>query len=180
MNYPNPFDVFTLVTEPYWSATPTSAPVSSPTDDDRRDDNRRSLEDINFASSYKTEMGQRRLIGVECYHVHAMKSVCAFAVFMFLTYLFMIGLLLRFKDEILGSAPLNEGYLGVPNVSTLLGQPDPEFGETPSQPDGYVICLSYLNFISPEILVSSQQRDVFRVLFFFDRPPAVAFDSADL
>jgi len=56
-------------------------------------------------------------IGVECSHGGAMKSMCAFSVFMFLTYLAVIGIMLKFKNEILGSGQLNEGYAAVPSTS---------------------------------------------------------------
>jgi hypothetical protein len=46
----------------------------------------------------------------QCYNVSAMKSVCTFSVFLFLSYIFQVFLLLRFKDELLGNGPLNEGY----------------------------------------------------------------------
>lgn len=59
---------------------------------------------------------------VECYHVHAMKSVCAFSVFMFLSYVVLIGLLLKYQHDILGTAPLDEG-LG--NYSPLPTSPPP-------------------------------------------------------
>ena len=49
-------------------------------------------------------------IAVNCFGKNAMKSLCAFAVFMFLSYLFLIGTLIKFKDDILGAEPLNEGY----------------------------------------------------------------------
>ena len=65
----------------------------------------------------QTYHSSRSLIGVDCSDTHAMKSLCAFAVFMFLSYLFLIGLLYRFKDDILGSAPLNEGYAPVATIA---------------------------------------------------------------
>ncbi len=60
-------------------------------------------------------------IGVECHRQSAMKSVCAFSVFMFLSYLFTLGVMMKFKDDILGTAPLNEGGYSV--VSTVASEP---------------------------------------------------------
>jgi hypothetical protein len=57
-------------------------------------------------------------ISSECRSQSAMKSVCAFSVFMFLSYLVLGGFLVHFKNAILGSAPLNEGYDTVGGVST--------------------------------------------------------------
>lgn len=58
----------------------------------------------------------RRLnrIGVQCKHKAAMRSVCAFSVFMFLSYLFQIALLIRYKDEILKTSA-TDGYAAVPS-----------------------------------------------------------------
>ena len=53
------------------------------------------------------------VIGVECSHIGAMKSVCTFSVFLFLSYIFQITVLYAYKDLLLGSAPLDEG-LGAP------------------------------------------------------------------
>ena len=52
----------------------------------------------------------------ECSHRWSMRMACAFSVFMFITYLFFILVLFRFKDDILGSKPLDEGYLSVPTT----------------------------------------------------------------
>ena len=52
----------------------------------------------------------------ECHHVPAMKAVCTFSVFLFLSYLAQVFILLRFKDEILGDARLDEGYQPVRSV----------------------------------------------------------------
>ena len=50
----------------------------------------------------------------ECSNRLSMRFACAFSVFMFITYLFFILVLFRFKDDILGSAPFDEGYFSVP------------------------------------------------------------------
>lgn len=55
-------------------------------------------------------VGRALSIGYYCQNRHAMKSVCAFSVLMFLSYIFQVALLIRYKDEILGNGPLNEGY----------------------------------------------------------------------
>lgn len=55
----------------------------------------------------------RQLSGMVCEQRAAMRSVCAFSVFMFLSYLAILGLMMRFKNDILGSGPLNEGYAAV-------------------------------------------------------------------
>lgn len=47
----------------------------------------------------------RSLYGVECHGVSGMKSCCAFSVFLMLSYSILTILLIRFKDELLGSAP---------------------------------------------------------------------------
>lgn len=52
-------------------------------------------------------------IGVECTHVGAMKSVCTFSVFLFLSYIFQMVVLYAYKDLLLGTVPLDEG-LGAP------------------------------------------------------------------
>jgi len=57
-------------------------------------------------------------IGVECSHIGAMKSVCTFSVFLFLSYIFQIVVLYVYKDLLLGSAPLDEG-LGAPHDITV-------------------------------------------------------------
>lgn len=59
------------------------------------------------------EISERILTSVVCEHRYAMKSVCAFSVFMFLSYLFQIFLMIKFKNEILAAAP-KEGYAPVP------------------------------------------------------------------
>jgi len=77
----------------------------------------------NFRSLY-TYPGNE--YDAQCRAVPAMKSVCAFSVFMFLAYIAQVFLLLRFKDDILGNGPLNEGYAPVarddhnqPNASSI-------------------------------------------------------------
>ena len=51
--------------------------------------------------------------GVECDHTGAMSSACFFSVMMLLSYLLLIGTLIKFKSEILGKVPLNERYVYV-------------------------------------------------------------------
>lgn len=68
-------------------------------------------------------MGQQHLrrnlsYAPACYNQGAMRSVCAFSVFMFLSYIALLALLLYFKNDILGNAPLDEGagYASVPTT----------------------------------------------------------------
>ena len=61
------------------------------------------------AASQSTVTRQLRH-NVDCKHTSAMKAVCAFSVFMFLSYLIQIFFMYHFKHDILGSAPLDEGY----------------------------------------------------------------------
>ena len=51
--------------------------------------------------------------GVECFETGAMASVCFFSVFLFLSYIALITALTKFKDDFLGSGPLNEGYANI-------------------------------------------------------------------
>jgi hypothetical protein len=91
------------------SSPPTTAPTAAPLV-------------FRMSDSISVESESRLLtssIGSECRNQKAMKSMCAFSVFMFLSYLFLLTLLIRFKNDFLGSAPLNEGYdpvvTGVPD-----------------------------------------------------------------
>lgn len=57
----------------------------------------------------------------DCEHTSAMKAVCAFSVFMFLSYILLLGVLMRFKNELLNALPLDgqqQGYAKVPQSST--------------------------------------------------------------
>lgn len=74
--------------------------------------------DHSLSVELSTELMYHRELtyGVECNHTSAMKSVCTFSVMMFLSYLALIAVLIKFKNEILGSAPLNEGYSAVPTT----------------------------------------------------------------
>lgn len=68
-------------------------------------------------------------IGVECKHVAAMKALCAFSVFLFLSYIFLVVLLMRFKDELLGSVPSNLGYSPVSTVIPPVHPPSGDFSK---------------------------------------------------
>jgi hypothetical protein len=57
---------------------------------------------------------------IHCAKQSAMKSICTFSVFLFLSYLVLLGVMTKFKNEILGTAALNEG-MGYAPVSTTLG-----------------------------------------------------------
>jgi cytochrome c-type biogenesis protein CcmE len=47
---------------------------------------------------------------VQCGYSVAMGSCCAFSVLLFLTYIAVVSVLLRFKDDILSSGSMNEDY----------------------------------------------------------------------
>lgn len=85
-----------------YSVSPTYAPTNSPTS------SRRLFDDVE---------SRRRLnsIGVQCSNRSAMRSVCAFSVLMFLSYLFLIALLIRYKNDILKGAAAREQYAAVPS-----------------------------------------------------------------
>lgn len=65
--------------------------------------------------------------GPECYNPSAMTSLCVFSVFLLLTYIFQLFLLLRFKDDILGSDQLNESKayspINLSEISTVYFNP---------------------------------------------------------
>lgn len=61
--------------------------------------------------------------GVECNHTSAMKSVCTFSIMMFLSYVALVAVMIKFKNEILGPAPLNEGYVPVSTNSPIPAAP---------------------------------------------------------
>jgi hypothetical protein len=60
-------------------------------------------------SACESSSDRRRLTGVECNHVSAMRAVCAFSVFLFLFEIVYVAILLKYKNEILGSDPFDEG-----------------------------------------------------------------------
>jgi len=106
------------------ASQPSSAPTNSPAQ----------AQKILMNSSANLDFAQRQLLGVECNHTSAMKSVCAFSVFMFLAYIVELGLLLKFKNEFLGSAPLDEGfnYSSVPVTIPYGDQASSRSGNTPA------------------------------------------------
>lgn len=67
-------------------------------------------------SGCESDPGSRRLTGVECSGTSAMKAVCAFSVFLFIFQLIYVGILLKYKNEILGTTAYDEG-LGAPSNS---------------------------------------------------------------
>ncbi|KAJ1405900.1 hypothetical protein B484DRAFT_456970 [Ochromonadaceae sp. CCMP2298] len=71
--------------------------------------------------------------GPECSNRPAMKALCAFSVFMFLSYVGLAGALVYFKEELLGAAPLREGYSSVPSFNPH-PMPPPEEDEDPRGP----------------------------------------------
>lgn len=63
-------------------------------------------------------------LGPECKNTSAMKSVCTFSVFMFLSYIAQIWLLVQFKNDILVSAPPEtDNYSSIPSFNTLPSAP---------------------------------------------------------
>lgn len=95
-----------------YSTSPTMAPSPSPTS------SRRILTEMDsvheaynpFSSSHR-----QLYISEQCKYRPAMRSLCAFSVFMFLSYIFEIALLVRYKDDILKASTGREGYAAVPN-----------------------------------------------------------------
>jgi hypothetical protein len=82
--------------------------------------------------SSQTQFHHRKLygkVGIQCFHTRAMKSLCAFSVFLFLSYLVLIALLIQFKHEILGAQQLDEQILNFkgmlpPPMSAFFGEND--------------------------------------------------------
>lgn len=78
-------------------------------------------------------------LGIQCENQAAMKSICAFSVFMFLTYIVLVGVLIRFKNDILGVAPANEAVGksdGLPSMSDFHMRAAP-FAPAPYMPHTY-------------------------------------------
>ena len=93
---------------------PTLAPTQAPHNANR-----------NLMTEKLLENSARRLTGIACQHTSAMKSVCAFSVFHFLTYLGFVGILLKFKNEILATVPLEGGGYTAPADDNSKGLFDP-------------------------------------------------------
>jgi ABC-type branched-subunit amino acid transport system permease subunit len=76
------------------------------------------MEAIFFGqSSGCSQTPERRLLGIECYQTGAMKSVCTFSVFLFLSQTFFLFVVLRHKDELLPISPSSESqYAKVPQT----------------------------------------------------------------
>lgn len=64
----------------------------------------------NCEANHNFQIDRKGAIGVQCTNPSAMKSMCAFSVFLFLSYISQCGILLVYKDNILGDEPLDEGY----------------------------------------------------------------------
>ncbi len=82
------FSMISLQTAIFWGQLSNCSPIKSK----------------NVKVTYKGS------IGYECKNTDAMKSMCTFSVFIFLSYIALIGVLLFYKDDILGNEKLNEGY----------------------------------------------------------------------
>ena len=65
----------------------------------------------------------RRLLGADCNHVGAMRSVCTFSVFLFLADSVFLALLLRFKDALLplGPGDVKDAYLAGSSSKSMSG-----------------------------------------------------------
>lgn len=73
-------------------------------------------------------------LGPECKNISAMKSVCTFSVFMFLSYISQIWHLVHFKNDILVSAPPEtDNYSTIPTFSTLPSAPGTPGAQPASQ-----------------------------------------------
>jgi len=60
---------------------------------------------------------RRLLLGIECYQTGAMKSVCTFSVFLFISQIIFLVVVLRHKDELLPISPASESqYAKVPQT----------------------------------------------------------------
>lgn len=71
---------------------------------------------LDVIARYSREPG----IGPQCNHRAAMSALCAFSVFMLLTYLVQIGAMVHFKNEILAEVPLGpSSYRPIPSVNPL-------------------------------------------------------------
>jgi len=73
-------------------------------------------------------------LGPECRNTSAMKSVCTFSVFMFLSYISQIWHLVHFKNDILVSAPPEtNNYSSIPTFNTLPSAPATPGSQSTSQ-----------------------------------------------
>jgi hypothetical protein len=65
---------------------------------------------------------RRMLSGVDCSHTMAMSSMSVFSVFLFLSYMAQLGVMIKYKHDILGapSGPVRSGYAPV-SVSRATG-----------------------------------------------------------
>ena len=86
---------------------------------------------------YETLVSKKGSYGDECYNQPAMRSVCTFSVFMFLSYVILLAALLFFKEQILGQEPVNVGYSPVPNSNPLPPAP----GYSPAPPNEFTVTL---------------------------------------
>lgn len=58
---------------------------------------------------YSGNYGRQLYISVQCKNKPAMRSVCAFSVFLFLSYIMQVVIMIRFKDDILQATPNGDG-----------------------------------------------------------------------
>ncbi len=101
-----------------YTAVPSSYPTLVPTTLSPTSSRRRSLiEEIVYSvlnDSAHVSRSLSTIIGVECYHKTGMKAICAFSVFMFLTYIAQLFVLIQCKNEILAASPSTD-YGAVPS-----------------------------------------------------------------
>ncbi len=100
-----------------YTAVPSSYPTLVPTTLSPTSARRNLIEKIVYSvldESSHISRSLRTTIGVECYHKAGMKAICAFSVFMFLTYIAQLFVLIQCKNEILASSPSTD-YGAVPS-----------------------------------------------------------------
>lgn len=139
-----------------YSNSPTMAPTQSPTSSRRFLSEMGSMHEAYnpFSTSHR-----QLYISEQCKYRSAMRSVCAFSVFMFLSYIFEIALLVRYKDNILKASTGREGYAAVPNpmnaqpaVSSKIpssygGRPGSRYVTSPLD----TVYLSFLSHMLPQM-----------------------------
>jgi hypothetical protein len=71
---------------------------------------------FTMTNAYGQQQHRQLSIGLQCNNRGAMRAVCTFSIFLFLSYLFLVALFIRFKEEILKNASSSRsGYSAVSN-----------------------------------------------------------------
>mmetsp|Transcript_5545 Transcript_5545/g.5726 ORF Transcript_5545/g.5726 Transcript_5545/m.5726 type:complete len:254 (+) Transcript_5545:107-868(+) len=142
------------VINPNYVPPPTSSPTMYPTvyeeDEDADEDKERRLRRLSellghaansVISTIDSESNHllsvfksRKLSDVECAQTSAMRSVCAFSVFMFLSYIVLLSLLIKFKTEILATVP-PEADFAAAGQAPYRGGANPTFNAMQPSPD---------------------------------------------